>query len=341
MATSVETTSVIIVTYNNEKTIERCLQHILSAAGDRVRVVVVDNASADSTVEIVSKRFPSVKLIANDENLGFAAGNNMGIKASDESTYIALINPDAFLLPGWFETMIDAARKWPEHGSYGSFLLSEDGSHIDGCGDILHFSGHAWRHRQGQPYSEERDYPGEEIFSPCAAAALYRRDALLAAGCFDEDFFCYFEDVDLGFRLQLAGYPSRFVPEAQALHLGFGSSGERSSFAVYHGHRNMVYNLIKNMPPLLLLVALPAHLLVSLLTLIGFTMVGKGGAYLRAKWHGFTTLGSSLAKRSAIQKSRRVSSFYIAGRLRWFGLLYRNIKALMGIFMGDKRKQQR
>jgi GT2 family glycosyltransferase len=91
-----------------------------------------------------------------------------------------------------------------------------------------------------------------EIFSPCAAAALYRRSALLEVGGFDEDFFCYVEDVDLGFRLRLAGYRCLYVPLSVAHHIGSGTTGGKNSdFSVYHGHRNLVWAFVKNMPGVL------------------------------------------------------------------------------------------
>ena len=88
-----------------------------------------------------------------------------------------------------------------------------------------------------------------EVFSPCAAAALYRRSALVEIGGFDDDFFCYSEDVDLGFRLMLAGHSCLYVPTSVTHHVGSGTTGgQNSDFAVYHGHRNLVWTYVKDMP---------------------------------------------------------------------------------------------
>ena len=100
----------------------------------------------------------------------------------------------------------------------------------------------------------------EPVFSACAGAALYRTSLFNRLGGFDETYFMYIEDIDLGFRLQLAGYPSLFVRDAIVRHVGSAITGEGSDFSVYFGHRNLVYCYFKNMPFLLLMATLPFHL---------------------------------------------------------------------------------
>jgi GT2 family glycosyltransferase len=111
---------------------------------------------------------------------------------------------------------------------------------LDGVGDAYHISGLVWRMGHGEPVASFSEQV-REVFSPCAAAALYRRSVLLEVGGFDEDFFCYVEDVDLGFRLRLAGHKALSVPDAVVYHVGSATTGgQHSDFAVYHGHRNLV-----------------------------------------------------------------------------------------------------
>ena len=110
-------------------------------------------------------------------------------------------------------------------------------------------SGWAWQRGHGQRIGRVDDpEAAEEVFAPCAAAALYQRDAFQEVGGFDESYFCYFEDIDLGFRLRLAGHRCLYVPQAVALHLGAATAGRESDFAVYHAHRNLVWTYVKNMP---------------------------------------------------------------------------------------------
>lgn len=126
--------------------------------------------------------------------------------------------------------------------------------------------------------------PCREVFSPCAAAALYRRSALRAVGGFDEDYFCYVEDVDLGFRLRLAGHKALYVPDAVVHHVGSGTTGgQHSDFAVYHGHRNLVWTFVKNMPGMLFWLLLLLHVMINLATILWFAVKGRGGVILRAK----------------------------------------------------------
>ncbi len=149
-------------------------------------------------------------------------------------------------------------RTDPEAAAWGSRQLCDhDPSVLDGTGYCCHLSGTAWRARHGQR-QEPRDLRAREIFAPCAAAALYRRSVLQQLGGFDEHYFCYMEDVDLGFRLRLLGHSARYVPQAVVRHVGSATSGgQRSAFALFYGHRNMVWTFVKNMPLPLLLLLLP------------------------------------------------------------------------------------
>ena len=147
----------------------------------------------------------------------------------------------------------------PDVAAFASQMrLDATPDRLDGAGDSYHVSGRAWRNGHNAPAA---DWPaGEhEVFAPCAAAALYRRAAFEEVGGFDESYFCYFEDVDLGFRLRLHGYRSLYVPSSVVRHVSSALSGYRSDFAVYHGERNSVWTFVKNMPaPLFWLVSAAA-----------------------------------------------------------------------------------
>jgi len=148
----------------------------------------------------------------------------------------------------------------------------------------------------------------QEIFSPCAAAALYRRDALLKVGGFDEDFFCYTEDVDLGFRLRLRGYRCMYVPKSIVYHVGSGTTGsQHSEFAIYHGHRNLVWTFIKNMPGWLFWLCLPVHIAMNIVSIFWFAYRGLGRVVVKAKWDALLGVSSMWRKRQKIQQQRDVS----------------------------------
>ena len=242
-----------------------------------------------------------------EENLGFAAANNRAVAACT-TEFIALLNPDAFPDPGWLGALVEAARRYPEAAAFGSRQRLEGRPGLlDGVGDVYHMSGAAWRDGHGKP-TGDRYEPDGEIFSACAAAALVRRAAFLEVGGFDEDYFCYFEDVDLGFRLRLAGYTARAVGAAEVAHVGSASTGGgESRFAVYHGKRNPVWCFVTNMPFPLLLLLLPAHLALAVYEILVFTRSGRGGEILVAKWDALRGVPRAIGKRRAVQAGRRAS----------------------------------
>ncbi len=268
-------------------------------------IILVDNASTDRSIHI-ARKFPSVQLVLLDKNVGFARGNNLAIdRSSAESEWIALINPDAFAEPRWLEALLTASESHAEFDMFGSKLLNaSDPTVLDGIGDVYHMSGLIWRmghHRREHGYSNVEN----EVFSPSAAAALYRRSVLRELGGFDEDYFCYVEDVDLGFRMRLAGYRCLYVPQSVVHHVGSGTTGgQDSDFAVYHGHRNLVWTFVKDMPGILFWLLMPLHLLLNLVTIIWFTFHGSGRLILRAKRDALLGLPNMWCKRRQIQSNR-------------------------------------
>ena len=300
--------TVVIVNWNGERFLERCLSALLAQTVAPHEIIVVDNASSDASLNIV-QRFSTVRLLAQNENLGFARGNNLAIEMADtESEWIALLNPDAFVEPCWLEVLLSAVRANPRVDVFGSRLVSAaDSTVLDGEGDAYHVSGRVWRLGRGEPVPSNSEL-GYEVFSLCAAAALYRRNALLEVGGFDEDFFCYVEDVDLGFRLRLAGYRCLYVPSSVAHHVGSGTTGgQHSDFATYHGHRNLVWTYVKNMPAVLFWSFLPLHLAMNLAGLLVVTLRGQGAVIFRAKRDAVLGLPKMWNKRRQIQRNRVVS----------------------------------
>ena len=150
------------------------------------------------------------------------------------------------------------------------------------------------------------DAEPREVFAPCAAAALVRRDAFDEVNGFDQSFFCYLEDVDLAFRLRLRGHRCLYVPGAVVHHVGFGTTEPRSAFAIYHGHRNLVWAWVKNMPGWWLWLYAPQHLLLTLVSLVRFSAIGHTRTILRAKIDALFGLGRALSERRRVQRTRTV-----------------------------------
>jgi GT2 family glycosyltransferase len=300
--------AVLIINWNSSNILQRCLECIINQKSTMPEIFVLDNGSDDVIPEEFYSKFPSVRFYKGGKNIGFAAGNNLLFQKTKGYEWIALVNPDAFLEADWLSKMLSAAMANPEYTFFASRLVQAANHEIlDGDGDTMHISGLAWREGHGQTISQDTVEP-REVFSPCAAAALYRRDAFESAGGFDEDFFCYFEDVDLGFRLRLAGHHCLLVPDAVAYHVGSATTGTRhGDFAVYHGHRNLVWTYVKNMPGTLFWLILPMHVVLNLITIAWFSLYGQGMVILRAKWDALRSIPRMWRKRHYIQKNRTAS----------------------------------
>ena len=300
------TVSVLIVNFNSGQFVRRAVEMLARQTFRDFEVIVIDNGSTDDSANGLERKAPPVFVIRSSRNLGFAAGNNRAAQQA-RGRWLALLNPDAFPEPGWLAALVGASEKHPAFAMFGSKLvLDGDRGRLDGVGDVYHVSGMYWREGQGQPLSSFIDEP-REIFAPCAAAALYRRDAFRAAGGFDEDFFCYGEDIDLGFRLRLAGHRALYVPDAVVHHVHSGTTGRYSDFSVYHGHRNLVWTYVKNMPGILFWTYLPFHLILNAASVVALARRGQATVVMRAKWDALRGLPRMLAKRAAIQRERRVT----------------------------------
>ena len=299
--------AIIIVTWNCWDHLYRCLDALSAQTISGFCVVIIDNGDAENQqIERVSG-YPNVFYIRSPSNLGFAAGNNRGIEQAQSASWIILLNPDTLPAVDWFKNMMGATVRYPDFSIFGSKLLQAGNSTVlDGEGDCYHVSGMAWRSGMGLSALNKTNVPWE-VFSPCAAAALYKVDALRQVGGFDEDFFCYMEDVDLGFRLRLAGYRCLTVPDAEVLHVGSATTGKRSPFYIYYGQRNLVWTYVKNMPGVLFWLFLPLHAALNIAAVIRYALSGQFPVVWRAKRDAIQALPKIWKKRLEIQKKRRVS----------------------------------
>lgn len=300
--------SIVIVYWNSAQYLPRCLDCLTRQTFRDFEVILIDNGSLDKVSDGLEQKYASLNLRVERlaSNLGFAKANNMGARLA-RGTWLALLNTDAFPTPDWLETLYQTAKRSPEFSFFSSRQIQFDQPDIlDGSGDEYHISGLAWRRFYNYP---ARDYGlnEEEVFSACAAAAIYNRDDFLKVGGFDEDFFSYFEDVDLSFRLRLAGGRCLYVPQAVVHHIGSASSGKTSDFVIYYGHRNMVWTFFKNMPGTLFWLCLPLHIIMNFLFIVSFLLKKRGTSILRAKMDAFYCLPAIIRKRRQIQSSRKIA----------------------------------
>lgn len=297
---------VIILNWNGKRFLERCLRSLFSQSYQDFEVVLVDNGSTDGSVSFVSEQFPHVRLIANQENLGFAAANNQAIRATD-SEFVVTLNNDTEADPTWLAELVHAADVDERVGACASKMLFADCPEtINSAGIALDRAAIAWDWRGG-----ETDNPEEqglvEVFGACAGAALYRRTMLEEIGLFDEDFFAYLEDVDLAWRAQRAGWRAVSVPTARVYHLHSGTAIEGSSFKNRLLGRNKVWLVAKNYPWPQLLWYLPIILLYDVASL-PYTLISRGDwGPLRGRLEGLLGLWDALQKRRSTKSPRRLS----------------------------------
>jgi GT2 family glycosyltransferase len=292
------TVAIVIVSYNSGELLDRCLAALSEQTCKPDRILVVDNASSDPATLSLLATLDNAEVIYSDVNLGYGAAINSAAENLTDIDYLCSLNPDAFPEPRWLENLMIAALRNPEYGSFAPLMLKANLPHIiDGAGDLLHISGIPWRRYHGVQLGSV-DLVEEPVFSPCAGAALYNLQTFRQVGGFDESFFMYVEDIDIGFRLQLAGHPCLFVPNAVVHHIGSATTGRTSDFTVYHGHRNVEHNYFKNVPSLLLLLTLPLHLTAVLMSLAVFSTRGNMSAIWRAKRDALLSLPRYISNRA-------------------------------------------
>lgn len=303
------TVAVLVVNWNGGDLLRQCLESLERQRRRPDHVIVVDNNSTDDSLRLAERALHDAELIRVPENVGFARANNIAAQAARRFDALALLNPDAFAEPAWLETLVTAAERDPNTAAFASrMLLASAPEYLDGAGDSYHVSGRAWRNGHRAPAA---NWPAAdvEVFAPCAAAALYRSAAFHEVGGFDEQYFCYFEDVDLGFRLRLRGHRCLYVHTAVVRHMSSAVAGYRSDFAVYHGERNAVWTYFKDMPSSLLWLYLPQHVALNLASLLYYPWRGQGRVVFRAKLDAVRGLPSVLRRRKLVQGSRRVNAW--------------------------------
>jgi len=291
-----ELISVIVLNYNGKGFLDGCLSSLASQTYSDFEVIVVDNGSRDGSPEYIEENYPWVRLAKNDENLGFAGGTNVGIRAA-KGKFIITLNNDSMADRRFIEELIKPMAD-PEVGVCAAKMLFPDGR-INSAGICISRSGAAWDRGMFEPDRGQYEFV-EEVFGACAGAALYRREMLDEIGLFDEDFFLYLEDVDLAFRARLAGWKCLYVPGARVIHHHGGTAGVGSDLAVYYGNRNIVWYPIKDFPFRLLITSLPFIVARNLAVIPYYALRGQGGVILKSKLDALKGVVKMMEKRKDV-----------------------------------------
>lgn len=304
-------------------------------------VVVIDNGSTDESASYLKSQWPDVEVEELPRNVGFAAAVNRGIAAA-ESEFVALLNNDVELESRWLDEMVSAARKVPEAGSFACRIMDfDDRTLITTVGDCVSRGGtifwRGWRERYAGQYARL-----EPVFSTCAGAALYRRDAFETVGLFDEEFFAYLEDVDWGFRAQLAGLQCWYVPSAVAFHVGGATSSKVSGMRHALLARNAYWLILKNFPVRVAARNGPALVFVLAHRFYRTFREGHRRRAIAAMLQSLRATPAMLRKRHRIQSSRRILDEDLVGILSHDGSLgSRKLERIQSLFGGSESPQSR
>jgi GT2 family glycosyltransferase len=286
---------VVIVNWNGRHLLGECLGSLLAQQVADLEIILVDNGSQDGSAEYVREQYRTVRVISLPENRGFAGGNNAGIRIAT-GKYIALLNNDTRADPAWLISLLKEAEAGPpEVGMWASKILSSERPDIiDNVGILLYADGLG--RGKGRLETDRGQYDrGGEAFFPSGCAALYRREMLDEIGLFDEEFFAYADDVDLGLRARLAGWQCLSVPSAKVYHRYSASSSAHSPFKAFLVERNRIWVLLKYYPMELVLIS-PFGTIARLLVHLYGALTGRGASGRFVEGNSFPAAAAVLLK---------------------------------------------
>jgi len=302
---------VIVPNWNGSGRIRACLDSLKDQAQGHI-LIVVDNGSVDDSVTLINREYPGAILIEHEKNKGFAGGVNAGIRYAIEhkGEYVALLNNDAVADRDWLKHLVKFLDHNPEAGIATSKILEAGGRELDSTGDIYTSWGLPYPRGRGEPDNRQYDHQ-TWVFAASGGASLYRVKLFEQIGLFDEDFFAYFEDVDISFRAQLAGWKVGYEPKAKVLHQISATSGSLKGFATYHTLKNLPLLLWKNVPWRLMPVVWPRLAILNAGIAARALSRGLLTAVLKGTLMGTLLWPKKLVERRKIQASRKVSLEYL------------------------------
>lgn len=303
--------SVVVPNWNGAGSIGACLDSLLSQS-ENPHIIVVENGSTDGSLELLKRDYPSVELIIHDRNLGFAGGVNAGISRALEldSKYVALLNNDALAAKGWLKALADFLDSNSQVGVATSKMLSASGEYLDSTGELYTIWGLPYPRGRREAITDKHD-KDTKVFGASGGASLYRLKMLEEIGLFDEDFFAYYEDIDLSFRAQLAGWKIAYVPDAKVTHVIGGTSNKIRGFTTYQSFKNLPWLMWKNVPRGLLAKVFIRLSFAYSLFYLRAVIRGHGLAATKGFLVMLYKLPKKLSQRRHIQKMAKVSSKYI------------------------------
>ncbi len=308
---------IVILNWNGAGHLRRFLPSVVAAAPEGVEVVVADNGSTDDSVAVLAAEFPTVSVLRMDRNYGFAGGYNRALEQIDADYYL-LLNSDVETPRGWLAPILDCLEANPDVGVAAPKLISCDDrtrfEYAGASGGFIDFLGYPFcRGRILRCVEEDRGQydDARDVFWVSGAAFCCRADVFRALGGFDADFFAHMEEIDLCWRMQLAGYRVRVVPQSTVYHLGGGTLQTDSPAKVFYNHRNNLAMLYKCTSPAQRLFVAAARPALDLLAAVSYLVQGRGDnfrAVFRAYRDFFRWHKALARKRRMIRGNRKGSA---------------------------------
>jgi len=306
-------TSIIIITYNGRRYLADCLSTVFGEAGESDEIIVVDNNSTDGTRQFIRKHYPTVHLVENRENVGFAAACNQGARLARGST-IVFLNQDTRVFPGWLDCLIHELDTEENVGlATSQLLLMSRPDRIQLCGQDVHYTGLVFARGYGQPANTSDT--ASDVNAVSGASFAIRRDLWEELGGFDETLYMYYEETMLSWRAQLAGYHCRYAPASRALH--DYSPFQPGYLQLYYSFRNRTLLWLQGWRWLTLLLLSPSLVVAEFIEILLALNYGWRGvrAKLRA-WGWIVTHPWQIRRmRAEAQEARRMSDAVLLGSL--------------------------
>ena len=277
--------SIVIPNYNGIKYLGNCLASLEISHEYIYKVLVVDNGSTDGSDKIAKEY--GAELIELGENTGFTGAVNAGIKSSSDCDYVILLNNDTVAGKNFVRELVAGIEKHEDAFSCQAMMLRMDDPRLlDDGGDTYNALG--WARARGKDKPASLYNTDAEIFHSCGGAAIYKKQVLDELGGFDDKFFAYLEDLDIGWRARRLGYKNYYAPKAKVMHAGSAFSGSRyNEFKVSHSSRNSVYVIRKNMPKKYIAMLSPLLFAGFAIKTLFFAVKGLGRTYIAGLVEGF------------------------------------------------------
>jgi GT2 family glycosyltransferase len=300
--------SILILNYNGKMLLKQCLGSIFCQNYSNFEVILADNNSSDDSISWTRENYPQAKIIEYESNFGFAGGNNRALQHA-KGEWIFFLNNDAFLEKNCLGILAERIknRKLEQLAFAPLMLKSESANFVDSAGDILYPWGYAYRYENTMA-SEQKFSEDREIAAACCGAAVFNKDLLMRLQGFDDDFFLYYEDVDLSLRARHSGAKIQLVPNAKVFHKGSATIGKKNASTLYYIDRNRFWTKLKNFPLVTLIKYAPHSLICSLLSLALWTRRGFFLIWLKSRFDMLRKMPKMLKKRKKIFANSKINT---------------------------------